>query len=717
MRSTVLIFFLLFATIAPAQGPDYELPIKVGEFQQQIQKPYTTKQGLPSNHVMQISIDRQGRILAKTKAGWSVFNEDRWQSLSEEDVHLPSQAQLSPKQTDALQKQADVALQILDVAQNKNEFAVATDAGLYIGNSNSWELAMPRQNDIRWAPVDVRAVVYDANGELWFAAHQGVGHRISKDEWLLFTGQEGLPYNDFTCMAAGSNSVWMGTTNGAIRYQNGEWSFRQGRRWLLDNHVLDITIDTNGNAWIATSKGVSCIASTPMSLAKKAAFFENELEKYHRRTRFGYINPARLEVAGDKSTATPKYTDNDGHWIGTYLAAVSLAYAVTNDPQYKEHAHKAFKALTFLSEVTQGGSHQPPEGFFSRVIMPTSGPDPNPDFDLNYDIRRHKADTLWKIIQPRWPIDKTGEWYWKNDSSADELDGHFLGYGAYYDHVCETEAEKDAVRKAVRRTSDHILNNGYNLVDYDGTPTRWGRFSPDDMNRNSSWVVERGLRCNSVLNYLLVTWHITGDEKYRKEYLKLALDEGYAMNGMTQPRDIVGAGTEGSHDDKMAFMNYYHLLRYETDPKLLNMYQWAIHRHWEVEQYEKSPWANFIYAACCMGKERTDQWRTTDLTPPESSLLDAIDTLKRYPLDLLNWPMSNAHRIDMVPLKPHLGHDPGTAGYRVDGYVFPIDERHVIRWGYDPYKLTGDGDGKSLQEGIHYLFAYYVGLAHGLIQE
>ncbi|MBD3378510.1 hypothetical protein GF406_26015 [candidate division KSB1 bacterium] len=225
------------------------------------------------------------------------------------------------------------------------------------------------------------------------------------------------------------------------------------------------------------------------------------------------------------------------------------------------------------------------------------------------------------------------------------------------------------------------------------------------------------MRSLSILNYLSVAHHITGDPKYRKEYLKLALDHGYAMNVMTQFRDQVGPGTEGHPDDKMAFMNYYHLVRYETDPKLLSMYYRAIHRHWQIEKFEKCPWANFIYAACCMGKTRTDQWRTTDLTPPRSSLEDAVSTLKRYPLDLIDWPMSNAHRIDMIPLQEFKGHAPGTAGKRVDGYVFPVDERNIILWGRDPYSLTGKGDGTLLEMGVHFIFAYYLGRAHGFIGE
>ncbi|RMD91584.1 MAG: hypothetical protein D6814_18060 [Calditrichaeota bacterium] len=79
--------------------------------------------------------------------------------------------------------------------------------------------------------------------------------------------------------------------------------------------------------------------------------------------------------------------------------------------------------------------------------------------------------------------------------------------------------------------------------------------------------------------------------------------------------------------------------------------------------------------------------------------------------------MTNAHRIDMVPLREHLGHPPGTAGRRVDGYVFPIDERPAIRWGQDPYALASNGDGTRLEEGVHYLLAYYMGLAHGFFKE
>ena len=719
MRIRVLFCLLLFGAGGSGygQGPAYDLPLTVGVYEQQVHRPYTTKQGLPGNEVLQILRNPDGGIVAVTDRGAAVFDGQRWTPHPGDHAPTPDVPALDAPQRAALHAFAGATPEVRGVAAHAGEVAVAADTGLYLGDGQTWHRALPRQGVVGWAPADVRAVAYDYSGNLWFAAPQGVGRRTPAGEWNLFTGAEGLPFNDFTCIAPGPKGIWFGTTNGAILFRDGAWSFRQGGRWLLDNHVRSIAVDDAGNAWIATSAGVSCIAYQPMTLAEKAAFFEEDLEKYHRRTPFGYVNPAELAVPGDRSTAVPVATDNDGQRIGMYLGAVSLAYAATGSARHRQEAVKAFRALAFLSEVTQGGTHPGPKGLISRCIMPVAGPDPNEEYGPEYDQRRRERDALWKLIQPRWPIDASGEWYWMNDGSADELDGHYFGYGIYYDRVCETEAEKEAVREVVRRVTDHLIDHGYNIVDFDGTPTRWGRLSPGALNRDQTGVIERGLRSFAMLAYLSVAHHITGDQKYREAYLELALDQGYAMNGMTQPRDIMGPGNFGQGDDKMAFLNYYHLIRYESDQNLLNMYYHAIHRHWQIEQYEQCPWANFVYAACCLGKVRYSQWGEVDVSPPKFCFEDGVDTLKRYPLDLLDWPMSNAHRIDMIPLRDHLGQRPGTAGHRVDGRVFPIDERYEFRWGRDPYLLSNRGAGTQLGKGVHYMLAYYLGRVHGFIAE
>jgi hypothetical protein len=690
------------------------LPIAVGTFEQQTHRAFTQAQGLPSNDVTRLTMGDDGRLVAFTPNGAAALVGDTWQAVPTPEV---AGVLLDKKEAARLETVAGTTLSIRAVARRDGEVAVATDGGLYLGTGRDWQLALPQEGNERWAPVDVRAVAFDGAGQLWFAATQGVGCRGVDGAWKLYTGADGLPFNDFTCMATGPSGVWFGTSNGAIRFRDGAWSFRQGRRWLLGNHVRDILVDDAGRAWLATDGGVSCIEGKEMTLAQKAAFFSEEIEKHHRRTRFGFVDPAVLSSPGDKATAKPVFTDNDGHFTGLYLGAVSLGFAVTGDPRLKEKATGAFRALSFLSEVTEGGTHPAPKGFIARAVLPTTEPDPNPGFDLAYDLRRNKADSLWKIIQPRWPVDETGEWYWKNDSSSDELDGHFFGFAIYFDRVCTTEAEKDEVRPVVTRIMDHIIAHGYNLVDHDGKPTRWGRFSPDDMNRNEAWYDERGLNSLSILTYLTIAHRITGDEKYRKHYLDLALNHGYAMNGMTQPTSIAGPGMVGHQpDDNMAFMNYYHLIRYEHDPKLLNMYHHAIRLHWQYERRERNAFANFVYAACCLGKTRKDQWGEIDLTPPAACYDDAIDTLRRYPLDLVDWPVSNAHRIDLTPLRDEKGLSTSRAGGH-DGRVLPIDERHEVYWDLDPWMLAYGGEGKRLREGVPFLLAYNMARAHGFIVE
>jgi hypothetical protein len=705
----------LFPFVGTAEQVPNALPVHVGQFEQQVQTTFTEAEGLPSANVLQVAREPNGDIVAETDKGPARFADGRWSALQDEDDVIKA-----PTWYSTLVPLVASIESLRAVAEHDGEIAVAAKEGLFLGDGTAWRMALPQQGDVRWAPVDVRAVAYDAEGHLWFACPQGVGYRVAENDWRLFTGAEGLPFNDFTCMAAGPKGVWFGTTNGAIRYADGDFEFRQGRRWLLDNHVRGIAISDNGDAWLATAKGVSRIEFRPMTLAQKAAYFEEEIDKYHRRTELGYVNAATMSTPGDKSTAVAEASDNDGHFMGLYLSAVSLGYAATKNPKLKADAEQALKALSFLSEVTEGGTHPAPRGFIARAVEPVGGPDPNLVNSAEWNKMRRERDALWKQILPRWPIDETGKWYWKCDSSSDELDGYYLAYGIYYDRVCETEEEKAPVREIVRSITDHLIDHDYNMVDHDGKPTRWGHFSPADLNRNEAWWFERGINSGSILTFLLVAHHITGDQKYRDAYMNLAVDHGYAMNVMTSAKFNSGPGSYGQADDNMSFMNFYHLLRYETDPRLLGMYQNAVFYYWRTEKYERNPFLNFVAAAGCLGKTRTDHWGSMDMSPDKMWIEDSVDTLKRYPLDLIDWSLSNAHRIDMVPLGDHV-RDAGGAhlgkGHRVDGKVYRIDENHAIYWGDDPWELNNPTDGTRLREGVSFMIAYYMGLVHGYIAE
>ena len=96
-------------------------------------------------------------------------------------------------------------------------------------------------------------------------------------------------------------------------------------------------------------------------------------------------------------------------------------------------------------------------------------------------------------------------------------------------------------------------------------------------------------------------------------------------------------------------------------------------------------------------------------------LSEALDTLKRFPLDRIEWEMKNSHRIDIVELAS--GFRQGGRGHRFDGKVLPIDERNVSYWNHDPWRLDYGGNGTQLDDGAAFLLPYYMGLYHGFIVE
>ena len=283
-----------------------------------------------------------------------------------------------------------------------------------------------------------------------------------------------------------------------------------------------------------------------------------------------------------------------------YGAGECFAYAATADPLARKRARTAFEALRFLGQVTQGGAHPAPKGFAARTILPADGPDPNITTDTPERDRRMRAtrDKAWKSIEPRWPVSADGKWYWKSDTSSDELDGHYFFYANYFDLVADTPEEKARVRDHVSALTDHLIDHGFQLVDHDGKVTRWGVFNPEKLNHFGEWWEERSL--NSLKHaraYLRVAQHITGDAKYDRAARELIDKHGYATN-VAIAKTNTGPGSGNQSDDEMAFMNFYCLLKYEPDLNLRQLFGLAFNRRWTM-RFESNPLFNFLYGDQC----------------------------------------------------------------------------------------------------------------------
>ncbi len=607
--------------------------------------------------------------------------------------------------------------------------AVASSTGVYLrdGGETDWRRLLPRDGDRSWAPVDVRAVDFDYDGRLWFASPQGLG---SLDEttgvWRLYDRSDGLPWNDFTDLASASDgSIWAGTTRGLVRLIPGaapddppRWQYRQGRRWLPHDHVLEVRVDRDGAVRVETAAGPGAIHLRPMTLRKKAERFLEAIDRFHRRTPYGYVLGVTLEQPGDTSAFRQSDSDNDGLWTSMYGAAECLRWAVTGQPEARENARKAFEALRFLQLVTQGGTPPAEPGFVARTILPADGPDPNAG-RLEHDRRmREERDGLWKVIDPRWPTSADGQWYWKSDTSSDELDGHFFFYALYYDLVTESDPERAEVRETALAIVDHLIDHGGALVDHDGRRTRWAVFGPEQLNDDQEWWEERGLNSLSYLTYLRIAEHMSGadgGQRYAEAARTLLNDHAYLAN-LRNPKVQSGPGTGNQSDDEMALMNFYHLLKYERDEAVRSVVAHSLRQYWKVLRPERNPLFDFIHAAAIDGAGYRDAFDDETYSRADHPLHDAVESLVLYPLDRLDWALSNSHRLDVALLR---GQDErrGVRGHLPDGRALPIDERFVNHWNHDPWRLDHDGQGRYLADGASFLLPYYLGLYHELIEE
>ena len=536
---------------------------------------------------------------------------------------------------------------------------------------------------------DVHDVAYAPDGILWAGGFGGVTVYKDGKRAADFTTKEGLPSVYVRSVARGPDGrMWVGTDAGVARYDGKGWSLRHSRRWLLSDDVRDVAFDADGTAWIATSGGVSAIKRKAMTLSEKADYFQGVCMERNVRDPW-LVEKCRLPVPGDTSEWEPEDDDNDGQYTAMYLVMESFRYAATKDPRAQANAKKAFDALRFLQTVTET------PGFVARTVIPatwTRMHDPGDKFTDQEWAERRIADPRYKKVEVRWRPSSDGKWLWKGDTSSDEITGHFYGYHYYYDLAAD-EAERDRVRAHTAKVMDYIIDNGYVLVDIDGTHTRWAVWSPEKLNADPDWAPERGVNSVEILSYLKTTYHMTGDEKYQREYLSLLHEHGYAAN--VRHAKTYGPAWRTHIDDELLALAYPALLEYEKDPELLELYRESLDHWYPAVRHDCSPFFNFMYASL-VGEDR--------------QLDDSMAFLRDAPLDLVNWRIDNTKREDLS-----LERAPEIEELQTSRLV-PASERGVMRWDKNPWQaVQGDG-GHTEWCPTFWLLPYWMGRYYGFIE-
>jgi hypothetical protein len=519
---------------------------------------------------------------------------------------------------------------------------------------------------------DIQCLALDAQGRLWIGTRFGV-NIYQSGAWQEITGADGLPVLDVKTIAQGPDgSVWFGTLHGAARLLAGRWRYYAGRRWLPEDHVNAIAVEKSGSAWIATTGGVAHIEYRPMTFPEKAAHYEEITAARHNRR--GYVTECSLRRPGDLASFVYEASDNDGLWTSLYLASQCFRYAATKDPQAHANARRSMEAMLFLVKVTGI------PGFMARAVKEKDeicggySPD-NPN---------------WQHVNPRYP-----DLFWKDDTSTDEVDGHYLAWYVYYTLAADS-AEKKRIEETCRAVTNHILDHGYHLVGPSGKPTTWGTWAPEQINGDPEWAEDHGLNSLEILSHLKVAIRLCGDRRFKDAYRELIEKHHYALNTLNQ-KMLPPLGENNHSDDELAWSAYYPLLMLEEDPSLRQTYLAGLERTQRILQPEGSPFYNFLYGA---------------LTGRPCGAEAGVEWLRNAPWDLTEWTMDNSHRAD-VPLAA----ERGRRGEMQSARVLPNNERAVTKWNANPYRLEEGSNGQGEMDGSFWLLPYWLGRYHKVIVE
>ena len=543
---------------------------------------------------------------------------------------------------------------------------------------------------------------------------------------------------DYTCSAVSADgALWLGSSGGLTRWFSGAHDeedrvmYFSANRYLPDNHVQSLLADGENGVWVLTKTGVVHVKMKVVSPREKANVLLNEtLEAVDRR---GMVSQKALSVARDVTSAVPYgHSDNDGCFTAGFTIGEIFRYAVLkrekgeNDPetlQARKTATRACEACLLLMHISKRG-----DGFVARSYLTPD--EPVPDDGLFYRLSGDKAVCLetsfskkknlaGREIDASAPIPErlrrlyTEKGYeddgliYKGDTSSDEISLHFLHIYFAHKFLGEGDPELDELLKSsAARLAEHIVTNGYELLECDGNPTTWAKWSQRYFDTMFGWP-DAPLNAAEILMYMKVTQEVTGDyDKWQKEYDKL-IEMGYAdlttkhyerafQASLTENGDVESELMYG--DNMLAVVSFWGLLMLEKDETLREKYLTGF-RSWRgTVCREHCPGYEYPYALCC-------GWDSIDLNA-------AAKWFERTNMSRLAAGVSLGARFD-VAKKIRWG------GYEETSFLLQPDERFIAKYDRNPWSFCEEDSGgvNYLESCYVYTFAYWIGLYYGFIED
>ncbi len=548
--------------------------------------------------------------------------------------------------------------------------------------------------------------------------------------------------SDYICFCKSDAALWLGAPNGITRLckdaekEADKVMYFSADRDLADNCVKAVIADKtseNESVWVLTETGAAHITLKEITAEEKALILTEETHK--TVDRHGMVTQRRLTVPRELSTKVPfGHSDNSGTFTAGYAIGEMCRYAVykkkygADDERTKEARRSAMRATeaTLLLMYMPGRG----DGFVARTyLVPT---EPVPDDGLFYRKKNGKATCLpttfakkkgiaGKVINASVPVPERlahlykDEGYsgdglvYKGDTSSDEITLHYLNIYFAHEIFGEEDPELDELLKnAAKNTLDFIISNGYELMECNGEPTTWAKWSERYFRTPMGWA-DGCLNAAELLMYHRVVMHVTGEKgKWEESYNKLAYDTGYAkLTTLHDARFHVSAGVSGMEqvedlmygDHMLATAAYWILITLEDNAELKALYREG-YKGWNgTFRREHNPAYDFPFLLAC---------------PDETVDTEFIeDWFRRQNISRLCSGVSMSSRHD-VAKRTRFG------GSKETSWLLPPDESFISKYDRNPYDYTDrqDHDGIRLVESCYvYTFAYWLGRYYGFIEE
>jgi len=255
--------------------------------------------------------------------------------------------------------------------------------------------------------------------------------------------------------------------------------------------------------------------------------------------------------AGEETPIVGNQEDCTGH-TSVFLAAYAHRYAVTKDPQVRKWADGIMEGLLKLEAVTGV------PGWVARSFNKTEKP-------------------LWhektNFFEQEWHKSTAMPGYrWQGDLSSDKLVALAYGVSTYYD-FCADDRHKKIAADFLGRFIGRVIDHGFRLVDIDNKMTLWGNFSPR--------LSHDPLNALEILAALRATHHVTGEDRFLDAY-RMLIEKYHYDDEAILAKVLWPDEWYTPWDDQLAARSYYMVMRYETDPSLLQKYRMGLNRHWHA---------------------------------------------------------------------------------------------------------------------------------------